>query len=121
MNDAVAYRGGPPLDQFRHRGFGGGARFDRHKADALPPVGKALDDRLGSLLVLSGVPDFPSGPPVQVTDGLLADRQGRAAGMNLVERVAVSAHLFLVAVAQDRLPEDQSGHAGLIDLDAFDP
>lgn len=63
----------PVADQFQHRSrsFGGGYGA---KTNALAAVRMSFDDIAVPLFVLAGIPDFPSGQPMQTTDRFFGNR-----------------------------------------------
>jgi hypothetical protein len=57
-----------------------------------------VDDVHVLFLILTGVPNFTSRECVEFLDRRFGDRQLRACLMNKLERVAVTAHFFLIPV-----------------------
>ncbi len=89
----------PEFDHLRHRLGCLFCRdgFESHAAAAIRVV---LDDVHVLLLVKAGVPDLTTAQFMDRFDGALGNGKIRAALVNEIQRVAIAANLFLVAVAK---------------------
>lgn len=109
----------PELNHFRHRlrrSFGG----DRLEANAAAAIGVSLNNVHVLIFVTAGIPDLAAAEAVQLFYRGLREGKFRAGFVNKLQRVAVAAHLLLVAIAQGGPAEDECAHARFVHFDALD-
>ncbi len=109
--------------QVHQGGHGRRGLLSRHgrETDPRAAVGILFDDVPVAGLVLARVPDLPPTQGVQAFDGVLRYGDMGTIAMDPLQGPAVAAHLFLVAIAEGGLAEDQRAHPGGVHFHAFDP
>jgi len=77
----------------------------RHGAESHPfaPIRLALDNITVFLFILPCIPDLSARQPVQLAHRHLTDRHACTAFVDELQGIAISAHLFLIAILKLRL------------------